>query len=287
MRKKKNLYRSEEGSRRVADEYRGLLRQWPVPYQPLRLATRAGETFVVACGDEAARPLLLLHGGGANSAMWLDSVATWAARFRVYAVDVVGEPGFSASSRPALASDAYASWLDDVLQALSLAQAVLVGASFGGWLALDYATRRAERVDRLVLLGPMGVGRVRASFLVTTMPLLLFGDWGRGRALRNIIGPMPTGAALPDGRLLSLVQKHFRSRMEPMPIFPDEALHRLTMPVMAIVGDRDAIADSAQTKRRLEAAARHAEVRYLPEVGHRIFGQCDAILAFLCAPAAA
>ncbi|MBA2251801.1 MAG: hypothetical protein H0W13_03705 [Nitrospirales bacterium] len=50
-------------------------------------------------------------------------------------------------------------------------------------------------------------------------------------------------------------------------IFPDGALKRLTMPVMAIVGGKDVIVDSAETKRRMELNVRRAEIHFLPEVG--------------------
>jgi pimeloyl-ACP methyl ester carboxylesterase len=71
----------------------------------------------------------------ANSAMWMGDVAAWAKHFRVYAVDIIGDAGFSAPSRPPLASEAHALWLDDVVQALSLAHTSMAGVSFGGWLA--------------------------------------------------------------------------------------------------------------------------------------------------------
>ncbi len=151
------IYKSEAGERLVQERYLRFLSHWPVPNQQLRVPTREGETFIVACGDEKAPPLLLLHGAGINSAMWMGDVALWAAHFRVYAVDVIGEPGFSAPSRPPLSSEAYTLWLDDVMQALSLARTSIVGVSLGGWLAADYATRRPERVESLVVLCPGGV----------------------------------------------------------------------------------------------------------------------------------
>jgi hypothetical protein len=52
----------------------------------LHVPTREGETFIIACGDENAPPLMLLHGSAANSAMWMRDVAAWAAYFRVYAI---------------------------------------------------------------------------------------------------------------------------------------------------------------------------------------------------------
>jgi pimeloyl-ACP methyl ester carboxylesterase len=69
--------------------------------------------------------------------------------------------------------------------------------------------------------------------------------------------------------------------MVKLPVFSDEALQRLEMPVMAIVGGKDVLFDSAETKQRLEQNVPRAEVRYLPETGHLIPPQTAAILEFL------
>ncbi len=66
-----------------------------------------------------------------------------------------------------------------------------------------------------------------------------------------------------------------------MPIFTDEALRRLTMPVLAIAGAQDALLDSEGTRRRLEAQVAQATVRMLPNAGHVIRGETEAIKAFL------
>src|SRR5437667_10088755 len=115
-----NIYKSPEGERAVQGRYRRFLQYWPVANEQLRVPTLEGETFIIACGDEKAPPLLLLHGSASNSAMWMGDVAAWAAHFRVYAIDVIGEPGLSAPSRPSLKSEAYALWLDNLMQTLSL-----------------------------------------------------------------------------------------------------------------------------------------------------------------------
>ena len=65
-----NIYKSPEGERAVQGRYRLFLQYWPVANEQLRVPTREGETFIIACGDEKAPPLLLLHGSASNSAMW-------------------------------------------------------------------------------------------------------------------------------------------------------------------------------------------------------------------------
>jgi pimeloyl-ACP methyl ester carboxylesterase len=239
------------------------LRYWPAANQQLRVPTCEGETFIVACGDENAPPLLLLHGSGGNAAMWMGDVAAWAAHYRVYTIDMIGEPGFSAPSRPPLASEAYALWLDDVLRALDLTRVSIVGISLGGWLALDYATRRPDRVESLALLCPGGIGRQ------------LFGE--------ITLEPTPEAplAVRKFIEFVSLIFENFHPRMDELPIFSDDALKRLTIPVVAIVGGKDELLDSAETRQRLELHVPHAEVHYLPEAGHLLRGQTTPILEFL------
>ncbi len=271
-------YKSQSGECLVAAEYTRLLGEWPNGARRFHIPSSLGDTFVIACGDETAAPVVLLHGGGGNSSMWLEYIGRFERHYHVYCIDLPGEPGFSASSRAPFTTDAYATWLDDILTGLSIARPSIVGASLGGWLALDYASRHVDRVNRLVLLGPMGVARVRPSFMFTTMPLLLSGEWGRQRALRKIV---VNTAPFPDQYLLSLIQTHFQARMTPIPVLTDEALKALSMPVLAIVGDKDVIVNSQETERRLNGAAADARVLRLPGAGHRIFGHADEVIGFL------
>ncbi|MFD0488539.1 alpha/beta fold hydrolase [Saccharopolyspora spinosporotrichia] len=177
------------GARLLREQYLAALEHWPVDNERLRVPTPEGETFVLACGPATASPLVLLHGSGGNSAQWMDRIAELAARFRVYAVDVIGEPGLSAASRPPAASDRYALWLEAVLDFLGVRSAAVMGSSLGGWLALDFATRRPERVRRLALSCPLGLGRNRKGFFVEAVLLSVLGRRGQRRTVARTLGP--------------------------------------------------------------------------------------------------
>jgi pimeloyl-ACP methyl ester carboxylesterase len=273
----------------LLEQYRQVLAGWPVPNTQLTLATRSGETFVVACGDERAPPLVLLHGAQANAATWMFDTVSWSRHFRVFAVDLVGECGLSAPARPPLQGDAYANWLDDVLNGLGIARASLVGMSFGGWVATDYAARRPHRVAQLALICPGGIGRQK-NFLVKALPLLLLGRWGEARMLRMVMGPEPAQVpelVRPLLALMERIRKTVRPRTEPMPIVDDAALQSLRMPLLAIVGAKDPLLDSFETMRRLARHVPHAEVRFLPEGHHFLPGQQEPVLRFLLGALAA
>jgi pimeloyl-ACP methyl ester carboxylesterase len=278
------IYKSSDGERQVEERYREFLKRWPVPSEQIRIPTRHGETFVVASGPSDAPPLVLLHGGASNSTIWMGDVAAYAQCFRVYCVDVIGEPGLSAPSRPALASDAYANWLTDVLNGLAVQRASFAGVSLGGWLALDFAIRCPERVERLAVLCPGGVGRQKLGIVFETMILRAFGKWGKRKLTHRVLGrppadPPPAVRAFIE--FFALIHANFRPRMVKLPVFSDAALRSVKAPLLAIVGGRDVLLDSGETKRRLEENALNAKVMLLPQAGHLIPGQTPKLLEFL------
>jgi pimeloyl-ACP methyl ester carboxylesterase len=281
------IFKTEAGAAEVMARYRQVLDGWPVPSDEKRLPTRQGETFVVACGPPDGPPLILLHGAQSNAASWMFDAAAWSSRFRVYAIDMIGDAGFSAPSRPPLASDAHALWLDDVLAGLGVTRAAFVGLSLGGWLATDYATRRPERVERIALICPAGIGRQK-NFLLKAAPLMLLGPWGTRKMREMVFGPAPKqlpDAVLPLIELMGLIGREFRPRVVNIPVIPDADLARLTMPALAIVGGRDALINSAETRDRLTRLVPRAEVVFVPEGRHFLPGQTARVGAFLAAGA--
>ncbi|WP_205189525.1 alpha/beta fold hydrolase, partial [Burkholderia sp. LMG 13014] len=152
------IFKSPRHARAVRAAYEAALSHWPAGHRRITVQTRHGATHVIACGPELAPPVMLIHGAQTTAASWQHFAAEWSTHFRLYAIDVIGEAGPSAPSRPSLASDAYAQWLDDVLDGLGVSRAAFVGISLGARTALDFALRRPARVTRLALLCPSGIG---------------------------------------------------------------------------------------------------------------------------------
>lgn len=104
--------------------------------------------------------LVLLHGSGPGVSGWSNFRANFpvfAERFRTVVWDM---PGFGRSERPPL-DRAYprvaADHLLQLLDALSIERAHLLGNSMGGYVAFEFALAHPDRVDRLVGMGPGGL----------------------------------------------------------------------------------------------------------------------------------
>jgi pimeloyl-ACP methyl ester carboxylesterase len=183
-----------------------------------------------------------------------------------------------------MSSDAHARWLDDVWRALALTDASIVGASLGGWLALDFAIRQPSKVQRLALLAPAGIGRVRLRFVFTVIPLLMMGAWGRRKALDLAMGLAPGEGAAESRAFMAffeLVMANFVYRTEQIPTIPDNLLRTIAVPVMAIVGGKDIVFRSDETRQRLEACVPGSRVHYLENAGHGLVDSTAEVLEFL------
>jgi pimeloyl-ACP methyl ester carboxylesterase len=95
----------------------------------------------LAWGQRAGRLLVLLHGGGANAHWWDHLAPAFAQSFRVVALDFRGHGD---SDHPdAIEAGAFARDLEALLDHLGASDAVLMGHSMGGHIALDHAATNA------------------------------------------------------------------------------------------------------------------------------------------------
>ena len=115
------------------------------------------------CMSAALRPLsvpipvVLLPGRTSGVPMWASNLPDLAAARTTYALDALGDAGLSVQIRPISDGADQADWLDQVLAQLPVRSVHLLGHSFGGWLAANYAVRHPERVQTLTLLDPVFV----------------------------------------------------------------------------------------------------------------------------------
>ena len=167
--------------------------------------------------------LLLVHGMASSSAAWTSAAALLGGRFTIVAPDLLGH-GETATSAGDYSLGAHATLLRDLLLVLGHEQATVVGHSYGGGVAMQFAYQFPERCERLVLVGSGGLGReVNPLLRALALPgaehvLRLFCRVSRSDAGRRLVrfagrvGFRPTAAATEIGRAYSsLSDPHVRT----------------------------------------------------------------------------
>lgn len=121
------------------------------------------EIFVTETGE--GPPVLLLHGGGPGASGLSNYHRNIGELAKTYRVIVPDLPGYGRSAKGVDGADPFgylAHHIRGVLDRLGLDRAHLVGNSYGGACALRLALDTPDRVDRMVLMGPGGIGTTRS-----------------------------------------------------------------------------------------------------------------------------
>lgn len=245
----------------------------------LEMAVAGTATFVHDAG--AGAPVLLLHGSGPGVSAW----ANWrvvlpelAREFRVIAPDQLG---FGATGRPAgghYGREAWTAHAIALLEALDLDRVSVIGNSMGGAVALSVAAARPDLVDRLILMGTVGV-----PFELTAGLDRVWGYEPSREGMRELIELF---AADPGVATEDLVELRYAQSAEPrarasyeamfpaprqrwvddLALDPDE-LRALEVPTLLIHGREDRVIPLATSLQALELLP-DAELHVFKGCGH-------------------
>ena len=154
----KDIFKSEIGRKEVLDYYNEMLNKYSDNNRQYYINTRHGKTFVIEAGEKTAQPIIFLHGSGMSSFMWIKELIEYSKKYRVFAVDILGEPGKSEGNRLPLVGKFHSEWLLDIYESLNINKSNVVGISLGGWIAIKFATDYPKMVEKVVLISPSGIG---------------------------------------------------------------------------------------------------------------------------------
>jgi pimeloyl-ACP methyl ester carboxylesterase len=276
-----SIYTSLRAQTACMSVYERALAAWPVPHEELDVPTRLGITRVIASGRDDAPPLVLLHGQWATATMWSSIIEQLSAGSRVYAVDQVDDVGKSVPSRMPSSRADYADWLLDVFDGLVVCEADVAGLSHGGFLATNLAMKSPGRVRRLVLLcpgvpsfGPPTVRWAIHGMPITLMPTHLNGKW-------LVKGMTVRGYRADDLEAEQLITSavSVRKRTPTRPSFDAGEFASLTMPVLFLVGDHEAMYDAQRAMERVRELIPHAETTIVPDAGHMLTSDQPEVVA--------
>ena len=226
----------------------------------------AVETEIIGSGP----PLLFLHGGDyvAQNRALLDRLA---GRFRIVAPR---HPGFGNTPRPAWFRSVHdiAYLYLDLLDRLDLKDTLLVGHSFGGWVALEMAVRSQARLARLVLIDSLGAKFGDREEREIADVYALPADEVVRRSFAEPSRVLPDYAALDEGALMEIAHDREATALYGWkPYMHDPALvhwlHRVTRPALVLWGEADGVVAPPYGE-NLAAALPHGRFQLVAGAAH-------------------
>jgi pimeloyl-ACP methyl ester carboxylesterase len=230
-------------------------------------------TFYAEAGDQEAPAVVLLHGFTSDNRMWLPVAGALSEDYRVIAPDLRGHGGSTApEDLDSYTMEAYADDIARLLDTLEIDVCALVGCSFGGMVALQFATAYPERLAGLVLSDSSAAYdhpeyddryRAREARIDENASIVeRFGTEELGkRAARDIADPF-----LAEGlrkRYSRMSSEGFlgaaRARKERPNLLP-LLKERITVPTLVCIGDEDPVLSACDVM-----------VRELPQARYVIF----------------
>jgi pimeloyl-ACP methyl ester carboxylesterase len=225
--------------------------------------------------------VVLVHGSNLDSRSWARVAPALTADHRVITVDL----RFHGKSRDAGGPFSFEGDLEEVLDALKVDRATIIGHSLGATVAIDFALARPNRVDRLVLIGPAVSGkmpsRMPAGFEAVAAALKAGNLEQAGTALAAM--PVMTLYRRPERQpeVAAMVRENVRlfaadrTRAHPLGAPAVNRLGELTAPVLILLGERDPT-EANEAARAIVGGARQARETTLAGCGHLVPIDCEA-----------
>jgi 2-hydroxy-6-oxonona-2,4-dienedioate hydrolase len=237
----KPVFKTEQGIAKLTAWHEKFRARLTVPTESRTVPTRFGDTHVLVGGPAMGPALVVIHGAMASSAHLLVELAPLLERFRIYAVDVIGQSVKTPHQRPSVKNNDYGSWLADVLDGLAVKRAALIAVSWGGFAAIRLAAHAPERIERLALLVPAGIvnGYAWQGITKLAIPMMMNRLFPSEARFEKFASNLLT--TLDDDWLPYLRDAFSSFNMDmrvPMLAKPAE-LANLQAPVFVIAGDQD------------------------------------------------
>jgi pimeloyl-ACP methyl ester carboxylesterase len=235
------------------DAYDKTLTHWGVPYQELYVPTSKGTAHIITSGPADGTPIVLLHGMGASSTMWYSHAKVLSKDYRLFAIDLIIEPGKSYKTADFKNIDGINGWYDEIFTALGLNSFYVMGPSRGGWLAVNLALHTKKNIKGLILLSPVQTFIwIPPSMAVLKNTLNIF--YPKDERITRTFETLSNDPSKINKDYLKQYRigrendslKKFIPQMKP---FSHRELRSLNMPVLVLVGDNDMINNERSIKK--------------------------------------
>lgn len=236
-----SFFKSEAAKQAILALYDQKLAELGVAYDELTVSTPFGDTHILATGDPAKPPLLLIHGSNGCAPIALETYPRLSSQYRVYAVDVLAQPNKSEGIRPSMKDDTYGQWVNSILKNLDLNEVTLAGFSFGGLVIFKTLIHDESRIKQAFMAAPVYIvnGNPLKAIWKMFIPMRRYMKTKKQEYVERVIDVLFSerdNFALP---FLSQVFLHFDMDFSPLPVISKKEARGIRTPITLFAAKED------------------------------------------------
>lgn len=196
--------------------------------------------------NSSVPPVVLLPGHSSGAPMWQKNMTGFTKNHTVYAVDALGDAGKSVQSAPLENIEDVTDWISETLDGLSIKRAHVVGHSFGGGYAANFALRHPGQVQTLTLLEPafaLNIPPFSTLFWASVASMGFLPEAWRNYGLAKISGADTSDIASDDpiARMVKAAATYYSLSLPTPKTLTTAELEKLDMPVYIALADHSPI----------------------------------------------
>ncbi len=247
-----SLYKTPESKQAVLDIYQSKLDALNIDYIEQDTDTQFGLSHVIITGDATKPPLVLIHGSNGCAPIALDVYPSLAKHYQVFAVDVIAQPNKSSETRPSMKDRSCGVWMNEVIAALGLSDATLVGFSLGGFIVWKTLLEDESKIKQAYLIAPVGIvsGNPLRAMLEVFLPVKRFIRTGNPRDLDRVIDALFSERDDFAAPFLTQVLPNFDLDFTPIPNISRIEAGRISTPLTVIAAEHDLLGPGKRLLRR-------------------------------------
>lgn len=245
---------------------------WPESTDDLFIETEYGKVHLLACGSKDNQPLIMLHAASMGAHSWAENLDPLVDNYRIYSFDNIGEGNKSELKDAMIYPDSgkeIAGLYATLMDSLRIPSAPVFGASNGGYIAQCLAFYYPEKVESLLLFGPMGLTQLTKGsiFMLSAASMYPF------QFIRDAVAEWALGedeyCNEKYGDWFNCIMKGtIPSVSQPVPM-KTEQKKLMNMPILLFLGTEDRIVGDADIAEKTAKEYPNIKIEVL-ESGHLI-----------------
>ena len=209
----------------------------------ITVETSFGDTNIITTKNNNPIPLVLVHGLYSCAPFALENFKALAQNFKIYAIDILGQPNISDEVRLDPTSNDYGKWMYEIISRLQLYNVYLVGTSLGGYIAYKTLAYEESRIAKAFLISPTGFvnGNLLKVLFTVYVPLKLYQWKQQSKQLAILANALCTEKDAFNVHFLSKLIINYKFGFLPLINVKKEDAKQITTPIYIFAATKDLV----------------------------------------------